>query len=267
MRIDGERRLPVWRAIFGQAWGAALADARVKTGAGLMVPGLLFFIYVLLVWTLLGPERAGAEMEDKLLLTAAPLLLALICYIFRILTVIPDREIDLGVRVDKLRVRLTPRFEIGTVRQAFTDNRNQTSEFLCLTVRNTSEAQSDLCEAHLTELRSDTGGSIIDPVELNWMGANGDQHYGTIPSGATWTVKVFRIFGDGLLFNMGVIPEPYRDTLAGAGTIIGKIAFDDRYWGGQFVHFVAHTGNDPSIEIVQTEAYTVKYQRDPEAVE
>ena len=233
-----------------------------------MISVLLFVIYIVLVLIWKGADQADSEIEDTILAIASPLLVFPVWWIARLPWTVASRETRSVDRIAKLRERLTPRFEFGSVRQVFTNSRNEDSEYLCLTVRNISEQQSDLCGAHIVELRSDTGSSIIDPVELNWMGSGGDQMWGHIPSGATRTVKVFRVWGEGLLgFNMQVVPAPYRGILEGTNALIGKIMFDDRYWGGQLIEFIVHVGQNARLEIIQAEAFVAPHQRDPEMVE
>lgn len=264
MRRPHQKRLLVWRNILAAALRATLADMQFIKGWGLMVPALLFSIYAVLVWQFVGVGEVGGEIRDKMLAIATPLFAFPICYLVRLLFVIPDREIDLDVRIERMKLRLTPRFNIGAVRHEFAGRNSEVQNHLCLTVQNVSQVGSDICSAQFVELATDTGKTLVDPVELQWLGTHGDQHWGQIPSSGTRTVKAFQVAGDELQFNPSATPATYQNFLSGAKMLKGKIAFDDRYWGGQYVHFVAYAGDDPRIEILQIEAFAVPNAWDTE---
>ena len=261
------RRFPVWKNILHEITRATMSDLPFLKGSRIFASALVYFFYLLFVFNILGKTAAFGQVLDKSLLSIAPLFAFPVIFTFKAVQVIADREIELERRVLRLRTRLTPRFEIGWTRQRFTDTKNQTDEFLCLTVKNISDAPSDLCGASMIELKSDFGSSIIDPIELQWLGSNGDQPWAQIPSGATRTVKVFRVFSGGEIgFNMSVVPEPFRSILFGANSAVGVVCFDDRYWGGQRVEFAAYSGNDARLEITNLETFPATKPYDPETL-
>ena len=251
----------------GQTWRKTLADLRFVSGWGIMVPIILYAIYVLLVWYTVGIETAGVELRDKLLWICAPLAAFPIWYVFSIPAVVAKRERSLGQRLLRLKTRLTPRFEISSIRHTFDNHGNmigETAEFLCLAVKNVSDRQSDVCGAQLIELHGDNGSSLVDSIELAWLSSsgNGEECWGHIATGATKTVKVFRVSDDRLGFNMPVVPTSLNKILQESRKLSGKIAFDDRYFGGQIINFILHNKGEPCLEIINSQSFQVENQKD-----
>jgi hypothetical protein len=57
-----------------------------------MIPVLLFSIYAILVWFVIGEQEAAMQIKERLLQLAAPLSVYPLWWIVRLVRTIPERE-------------------------------------------------------------------------------------------------------------------------------------------------------------------------------
>lgn len=238
-----------------------------------MIPILLFFIYIAIVWFLIGETEATTEIEIKLAAIAAPLAVLPVWWMFRLFRTIPQREARSERRIALLHTYLRPRltvellnegraisFPYGTKTKTgdgdVVTNIRGHDRLICAVVRNTSGKQAQFVEARFSEVVGDNGNRMRDPVPIFWGPKGYQGGSAVVPANGERTLLLFRVGHDGIYFSDPDAPLEYQTFFAGGATFTGRFVLEEIYHCSLEVHFVLDLGAEPALRIVRTDVVT-----------
>lgn len=266
-------RWAIWRSIWAEAWGKTASDLRLTGGAQLMTPVLLFAIYAVLVWFVVGEQHAFDEVRDRLLLIGAPLLIFPLWWFARVLLTIPEREQRTAKRIDLLHTYMRPRlsvelidggapteFPLGDATKTaggdIVTNISGYERIICVAIKNASAKDATMIAARFSELVGNNGNRMRDPVTLHWAPIGSRDESAIIPARGERTLQLFRVTNNGVYFANPNLPLEYQQFFAGGTRFTGRIVIEEIYHCSLEVHFALELDGEPKLQIVHSNAVT-----------